>query len=57
MTIRTHARTLVLALALAATAGSAHAKNPMVGGAPMYASKSIVENAVNSRTTPPSSPP
>ncbi|MEE8626894.1 MULTISPECIES: fasciclin domain-containing protein [Methylobacterium] len=49
MTIRTHARTLVLALALAATAGAAQAKNPMVGGAPMYASKSIVENAVNSK--------
>ncbi len=49
MTIRTHARTLVLALALAAAGGSAYAKNPMVGGAPMYASKSIVENAVNSK--------
>lgn len=30
------------------TAGVALAKNPMVGGAPMYASKNIVENAVNS---------
>jgi uncharacterized surface protein with fasciclin (FAS1) repeats len=49
MTIRTHARTLVLALALATAAGAAQAKNPMVGGAPMYASKSIVENAVNSK--------
>ncbi len=49
MTIRNHARTLVLALALAAAGGSAYAKNPMVGGAPMYASKSIVENAVNSK--------
>ncbi len=29
-------------------AGSAYAANPMVGGAPMYASKTIVENAVNS---------
>ena len=29
--------------------GTALAKNPMVGGAPMYASKSIVENAVNSK--------
>ena len=25
------------------------AENPMVGGAPMYASKNIVENAVNSK--------
>lgn len=49
MTIRTHARTLVLALALATAAGAAEAKSPMVGGAPMYASKSIVENAVNSK--------
>lgn len=29
-------------------AGIAHAENPMVGGAPMYAEKNIVENAVNS---------
>ncbi|HMQ58133.1 MAG TPA: fasciclin domain-containing protein, partial [Rhizobiaceae bacterium] len=36
------------ALALAATAAFA-AENPMVGGAPMYAEKSIVENAVNSK--------
>ena len=28
---------------------AAFAKNPMVGGAPMYASKNIVENAVNSK--------
>ena len=38
--------------ALAACAGdmkSADAGNPMVGGAPMYASKTIVENAVNSK--------
>jgi uncharacterized surface protein with fasciclin (FAS1) repeats len=27
----------------------AHAENPMVGGAPMYAEKNIVENAVNSK--------
>ncbi len=32
-----------------AVAGPALAKNPMVGGAPMYASKTIVENAVNSK--------
>ncbi len=28
---------------------AAYAENPMVGGAPMYASKNIVENAVNSK--------
>ena len=42
------------AVALAFTMGAAFpvaalAKNPMVGGAPMYASKTIVENAVNSK--------
>ena len=42
------------ALALALSVGAALpvaalAKNPMVGGAPMYASKTIVENAVNSK--------
>ena len=39
---------LALVLALGG-AGAAEAKNPMVGGAPMYASKTIVENAVNSK--------
>ncbi|WP_442785969.1 fasciclin domain-containing protein [Methylobacterium sp. C25] len=39
---------LALAVTLSA-AGAAQAKNPMVGGAPMYASKTIVENAVNSK--------
>ncbi|MDP4026764.1 fasciclin domain-containing protein [Methylobacterium sp. NEAU 140] len=39
---------VALALALGA-AGGAQAKNPMVGGAPMYANKTIVENAVNSK--------
>jgi len=39
---------LTLALGLGAT-GAAYAKNPMVGGAPMYANKTIVENAVNSK--------
>ena len=39
-----------LAFALgAALPAAALAKNPMVGGAPMYASKNIVENAVNSK--------
>ena len=37
---------LAVAVALAAPA---QAKNPMVGGAPMYESKTIVENAVNSK--------
>ena len=36
---------LTLALGLGAT-GAAYAKNPMVGGAPMYASKTIVEKRV-----------
>jgi uncharacterized surface protein with fasciclin (FAS1) repeats len=35
-------------LALAASA-SAQNQNPMVGGAPMYSTKNIVENAVNSK--------
>lgn len=46
-------KTLLAATALVATTGSVFAasavsENPMVGGAPMYASKNIVENAVNS---------
>ncbi len=36
-------------VAISALAGIAYAKNPMVGGAPMYAEKNIVENAVNSK--------
>ena len=47
---RRAARALALALTLGLGAtGMAQAKNPMVGGAPMYASKTIVENAVNSK--------
>ena len=46
-------RTALAAAALALSAGfalpAAAQKNPMVGGAPMYASKNIVENAVNSK--------
>ena len=43
-------RNALLATALAAAAGGvAIAKNPMVGGAAMYANKTIVQNAVNSR--------
>ena len=42
---------LVAAASLTATAAQANAQgnsNPMVGGAPMYRTKNIVENAVNS---------
>ncbi|MFN0264255.1 fasciclin domain-containing protein [Tepidamorphus sp. 3E244] len=43
-------RTLALTTAIvSATAVSAFAENPMVGGAAMYADKNIVENAVNSK--------
>ena len=42
-------RTALLAAALAVGAGGAAiARNPMVGGAAMYPTKNIVENAVNS---------
>ena len=37
------------AVAISAVATLAYAENPMVGGAAMYASKNIVENAVNSK--------
>jgi uncharacterized surface protein with fasciclin (FAS1) repeats len=39
---------LVATLSLAG-AGSAFAANPMVGGAPMYASKNIIQNAIHSK--------
>ncbi|WP_374653998.1 fasciclin domain-containing protein [Dongia sp.] len=40
----------MLACAIAAGCSSANtAENPMVGGAPMYQSKNIVENAMNSK--------
>jgi uncharacterized surface protein with fasciclin (FAS1) repeats len=44
-------RKLMLATVLAAgaTTGFAASKNPMVGGAAMYPTKNIVENAVNSK--------
>jgi uncharacterized surface protein with fasciclin (FAS1) repeats len=42
-------RTLTLATAFAGLAGAAFAENPMVGGAPMFATKNIIENAVNSK--------
>jgi uncharacterized surface protein with fasciclin (FAS1) repeats len=43
--------TLLLAgtVAVSALATAAYAQNPMVGGAAMYATKNIVENAVNSK--------
>ncbi len=42
-------RTLTVASVLAAGTFAAYAENPMVGGAPMYENKNIVENAVNSK--------
>ncbi|RWO92965.1 fasciclin domain-containing protein [Mesorhizobium sp.] len=43
--------TLLLAgmVAVSALATAAYAENPMVGGAAMYATRNIVENAVNSK--------
>lgn len=41
-------KTTIYAACLALTATAALAENPMVGGAEMYPSKTIVENAVNS---------
>ncbi|MEO5621532.1 MAG: fasciclin domain-containing protein, partial [Cypionkella sp.] len=43
------AKTTAIALALALSSGMAFAANPDVGGAPMYETKNIVENAVNSK--------
>jgi uncharacterized surface protein with fasciclin (FAS1) repeats len=40
---------LATAAAIALTAGASFAENPMVGGAEMFASKNIVENASNSK--------
>ena len=46
MTVTQGLRALTIAAALAAgTASVAYAADPMVGGAPMMASKTIVENA------------
>jgi uncharacterized surface protein with fasciclin (FAS1) repeats len=42
-------RTLALATVVSTVAAAAFAANPMVGGAPMYENKNIVENAVNSK--------
>jgi uncharacterized surface protein with fasciclin (FAS1) repeats len=46
--MKTLLRAGIAALALATVATSALAENPMVGGAAMYPTKNIVENAVNS---------
>lgn len=40
---------LVMAAGIAFAAAPASAENPMVGGAPMYETMNIVENAVNSK--------
>ncbi|MEA3011395.1 MAG: hypothetical protein QOJ91_3087 [Sphingomonadales bacterium] len=40
---------LLATMLVAAAGGVAIAKNPMVGGAAMYANKTIVQNAVNSK--------
>ncbi len=47
--MKTLIRAGVAALALATVATPALAKNPMVGGAAMYPTKNIVQNAVNSK--------
>ncbi|GJD95382.1 fasciclin domain-containing protein [Methylobacterium iners] len=48
--VRRNVAAVALAFAVgAALPAAALAKNPMVGGAPMLASKNIVENAVNSK--------
>jgi uncharacterized surface protein with fasciclin (FAS1) repeats len=44
----TFMKSLMAASVLALGAGAALAENPMVGGAPMFETKNIVENAVNS---------
>ena len=41
--------TALAAAFVLSTAAAAYAENPMVGGAPMYEDKNIVENAVNSK--------
>ena len=49
MRTRSIIRTALLATAAIGVASFAEAKNPRVGGAPMYETKTIVENAVNSK--------
>lgn len=45
----TTVKTTLAALVVAASASTAMAMNPEVGGAPMFEDKNIVENAVNSK--------
>ncbi len=47
--MRKFALSLLAGAAVMTAASIAYAENPMVGGAPMYADKNIVENAVNSK--------
>ncbi len=47
--IRFATRSAVLGAVFCLGAFAAHAENPMVGGAPMFENKNIVENAVNSK--------
>ncbi|WP_037079361.1 fasciclin domain-containing protein [Neorhizobium vignae] len=47
--LKTALRTLAVATVLSATAVTAFAANPKVGGAAMYEEKNIIENAVNSK--------
>lgn len=47
--IKTTIRIVAVAAALSAATSLAYAKNPTVGGAPMYATKNIIENAVKSK--------
>ena len=48
--LKSNIQTLMLAAAIVASGTvAAAADNPMVGGAAMYASKNIIENAVNSK--------
>ncbi|MCA1405522.1 fasciclin domain-containing protein [Ensifer sp. IC3342] len=42
-------RSALVASMFTTGAVAAYAENPMVGGAPMYANKNIVENAINSK--------
>lgn len=46
---RTVTSLFAAAIAAAVATGAALAENPMVGGAPMFETKNIVENAVNSK--------
>jgi uncharacterized surface protein with fasciclin (FAS1) repeats len=47
--IKTSLAALAASAVIALGAGAACAQNPMVGGAPMYANKNIVQNAMHSK--------